>query len=90
MGRGTERYCVALCQMEPGWKGTESDLLSSIKRSCSDLASYEVPKAVRVVGEMSVENGCLTPTLKVVRRKVERLYEAEVRDMYEGGRRPKL
>ena len=55
VGRGTERFAVALCQMDEGWEGTEEDLLEKIKEACAGLSGYEVPRAVRTVPEMSVE-----------------------------------
>ena len=43
-------------------------------------------KRVHVAGApFSVENRCLTPTLKIRRREVARRYAAEIRALYEAG-----
>ena len=49
-----------------------------------DLASYETPKKVLLLEQdFSIENGDLTPTLKVRRRVVERKYQRQIDALYE-------
>lgn len=50
------------------------------------LARYETPKKVLVLPEeLTVENGALTPSLKVKRRVVEERFRAEIEALYAGG-----
>ena len=47
------------------------------------LAQYESMKRVRVVGdEWSVEDGTMTPSMKLKRRVIEKKYEKEIGDFY--------
>ena len=47
------------------------------------LAPYESMKRVRVVPEeWSVEEGTLTPSMKLKRRVVEKKYEKEIEEFY--------
>ena len=49
-----------------------------------DLASYETPKKVLLLEtDFSIENGDLTPTLKVRRRVVERKYQRQIDAVYQ-------
>ncbi|HEX2203534.1 MAG TPA: long-chain fatty acid--CoA ligase [Longimicrobium sp.] len=50
-----------------------------------DFARYELPKKVLLLpDEFTIENGMLTPTLKVRRKAVEQRYGAEIEGLYEG------
>ncbi len=49
-----------------------------------DLASYETPKKVLLLeNDFSIENGDLTPTLKVRRRVVEKKYQRQIDALYQ-------
>jgi long-chain acyl-CoA synthetase len=55
----------------------------SVLGSLSDLASYERPKKIGLLArEFSIEDGTLTPTQKVKRRDVQRLYADEIDRLY--------
>jgi long-chain acyl-CoA synthetase len=48
-----------------------------------DLASYEMPKKILLLeNDFSIENGDLTPTLKVRRRIVEKKYQRQIDALY--------
>ncbi|HSM18101.1 MAG TPA: long-chain fatty acid--CoA ligase [Gemmatimonadales bacterium] len=54
-----------------------------IKKSLRDLAQFEVPKKLLLVSEdFTVENGLMTPTLKVKRRAVEQRYAERIEALY--------
>ena len=49
----------------------------------TELASFETPKKIALLGEeLTIENGFLTPTLKVKRRVVEERFEEVIDDLY--------
>ena len=49
-----------------------------------DLASYETPKKVLLLeNDFTIENGDLTPTLKVRRRVVEKKYQRQIDALYQ-------
>jgi long-chain acyl-CoA synthetase len=49
----------------------------------SGLASYEMPKKILLLeNDFSIENGDLTPTLKVRRRIVEKKYQRQIDALY--------
>ena len=51
----------------------------------SDLASFETPKKIALLPEeLSIENGMLTPTLKVKRSLVEERFEGVIEQLYTG------
>jgi len=55
------------------------DVLSGL----SDLARYEQPKKIGLlIREFSIDDGTLTPTQKVKRRAVQRLYADEIDQLY--------
>ncbi len=59
-------------------------LLQRIQADTANLARFEQPKKVIVANEpFTVENGLLTPTLKVRTRDVTKRYEAEIDALYE-------
>jgi long-chain acyl-CoA synthetase len=57
----------------------EREILGMLK----DFASYEQPKKVALLGEeFTVENGMLTPTLKVKRRAVQERLGSVIEQLY--------
>ncbi|MGD9330689.1 MAG: AMP-binding protein, partial [Desulfobacterales bacterium] len=48
----------------------------------ADFASFETIKKVTIVPEFTIENGLITPTLKVKKNVVAARYEKEINDMY--------
>ncbi len=76
--------------MDPG---TDSQLIANpetgskiereIKKTLRDLAQFEMPKKVVLIErDFSIDNGELTPTLKVKRRVVEKNYQAMIESVY--------
>jgi len=67
-------------------KRVERDILKSMDEvgRAEGLKGFEVVKRVLLVDEeFSVENGLLTPTMKVKRHAVAKRYESEIRELYE-------
>ena len=65
-----------------------SELLAELKRRVEELTeklpSQERPKETEVLDdEFTMDNGLLTPTLKVRRREVEKRFKAKIDEMYE-------
>ncbi|KAF0248673.1 MAG: long-chain acyl-CoA synthetase, partial [bacterium] len=62
-------------------------MLKEVSRLTPDLAQYEKIKKVALIeNEFTVENGELTPTMKVKRRIIEEHYKDLIDKMYEGGK----
>lgn len=54
-----------------------------IKKTLRDLAQYEMPKKIVLIErDFSIENGELTPTMKVKRRVVEKNYQTVIESVY--------
>jgi len=61
----------------------EELLLSEIAAKCGEFARYEIPKKLVIIAEpFTTENGILTPTLKLKRRKVMERYGDEIAALY--------
>lgn len=62
-------------------------LFKEVQRLTPDLAPYEKIKKIALIEkEFTIENGELTPTLKVKRRVIEEHYKDVIDKMYEGGK----
>jgi long-chain acyl-CoA synthetase len=55
---------------------------SEVEQKNSDLASFETIKKIRIVDEFTIENGMLTPTLKVKRNVALDHYREAIDEMY--------
>jgi long-chain acyl-CoA synthetase len=67
---------------------TVPDVVAKMERevmgNLRDLAGFEMPKKILLVAkDFTIEEGELTPTLKVKRRVVEEKYEREINALYE-------
>ena len=61
-------------------------LTGEIKKTLRELAQYEMPKKFLIVDtDFTIERGELTPTLKVKRRVVEKLYHDRIEELYAAG-----
>ena len=77
-GIPTEDHDAVIALREVGDK-----MEGEVKKSLRDLAQFEVPKKLLLVSEdFTVENGLMTPTLKVKRRAVEQRYAERVEAVY--------
>ncbi|NNG17014.1 MAG: long-chain fatty acid--CoA ligase [Gemmatimonadales bacterium] len=73
---GDHESLVALTEVGDKMEG-------EVKKSLRDLAKFEVPKKLLLVTEdFTVENGLLTPTLKVKRRAVEQRHAEGIEALY--------
>jgi long-chain acyl-CoA synthetase len=62
-------------------------LVKEVNRLTPDLAQYEKIKKVALIeNEFTIENGELTPTLKVKRRVIEDHYRNVIDQLYQGGK----
>jgi long-chain acyl-CoA synthetase len=60
-----------------------------VRRNTADLATFEqVRKIIVLPRELTVENGELSPTLKVKRRVVEARYAADIERLYAAAAMP--
>ena len=56
-----------------------------VREQAREAASHEKVRAVRLVGEpFTVEDGLLTPTMKLKRRAIEARYAGLIAEMYDG------
>jgi long-chain acyl-CoA synthetase len=57
--------------------------MDEISSTCAELARYELPKKVIVIDrEFSIEEGEITPTMKVKRRVVEIRFQRQIDELY--------
>ena len=81
-------FCVALVTTRTALEAEqkmacEVSIREYIQEMNKDLASFETIKNFHIIEEdFSVENGLLTPTLKVKRKLVEQRYLQELEDLY--------
>ena len=67
----------------PVERGFERELKKRVEEMTAKLPSQERPKDTQVLNEeFTMDNGLLTPTLKVRRREVEARFKALVDEMY--------
>lgn len=78
------------CGVDPADPAALSDkkvrmqVLKRVKRACAGLPQYGVPRAVHLtLDPWTIENGMLTPTLKLKRRILNKQYEAEIESLYQ-------
>jgi long-chain acyl-CoA synthetase len=58
-------------------------MASEIQKTCQDLAAYEIPKKILLLPDaFTPENGILTPTLKLKRREVNKLFGSRIEALY--------
>jgi long-chain acyl-CoA synthetase len=81
---------AAECGVDPADPASLTDkkvrmqVLKRVKRACAGLPQYGVPRAVHLtLDAWTIENGMLTPTLKLKRRILNKQYEAEIESLYQ-------
>ena len=63
----------------------KTELLRRIGRYMAEFPGYaQIYKITATLDEWTIENGLLTPTLKIKREKVKELFANEINQMYEG------
>ena len=64
-------------------KEVEADLTAMLKAINKELPDYEQIRMIVIVRQpWSIENGCLTPTMKIKRAKIENVAEAQLEAWY--------
>jgi long-subunit acyl-CoA synthetase (AMP-forming) len=57
--------------------------LKEIETTCAELAHYELPKKAFILDrELSIDDGELTPSMKVKRRAVEIRFQRQIDALY--------
>ena len=71
-------------QNDPAFrKEVEQELSTLLKQINADLADYEQLRMLVIAPEpWSIENGCLTPTMKIKRNRIESAVEPKVEIWY--------
>jgi len=62
--------------------GVQALIEEEIAEKNRQFASYESVKKVTIVPEFTIENGLLTPTLKIKKNQVAERYAAAIEGMY--------
>ena len=71
---------------DPAFKAEVTEQMTALlKETNKDLADYEKMQMVVIANEpWSIDNGCLTPTLKIKRAKIEAMVEPQVDKWFHG------
>jgi long-chain acyl-CoA synthetase len=71
---------------DPAFKAEVTEQMTALlKETNKDLADYEKMQMVVIANEpWSIDNGCLTPTLKIKRAKIEAMVEPQVEKWFDG------
>jgi long-chain acyl-CoA synthetase len=71
---------------DPAFKAEVTEQMTNLlKETNKDLADYEKMQMVVIANEpWSIDNGCLTPTLKIKRAKIEAMVEPQVDKWFNG------
>jgi long-chain acyl-CoA synthetase len=71
---------------DPAFKAEVTEQMTALlKETNKDLADYEKMQMVVIANEpWSIDNGCLTPTLKIKRAKIEAMVEPQVDKWFDG------
>lgn len=65
-------------------------VLDRVKKACKNFPAYAVPRNIALtLDEWSIDNGLLTPTLKLKRSPMQKRYGEVIEEMYQGARRGK-
>lgn len=88
LGRNLPQPMALVVLSEIGLKKSPEEVIESLSQTISEvvreLVSYEkLKKAVIVSEPWSIENGILTPTMKIKRNILEKLYEDRLADWYD-------
>lgn len=92
-GLSVKDYIVAFIYPNPEMFGEEKDPVKIIDTLKSEIINYaksndlrdvEIPKQIKLIDQpFTIDNGMLTPTMKLQRHLVEQKFRAEVEKLYE-------
>ena len=75
-------WCVAVVTLTEGVHLDPAEVRRRVTEVNAELPTFEHVRDVLLVKPFAVEDGTLTPTLKVKRRVVEQRYSAELDELY--------
>ncbi len=62
------------------------ELLDEVQRVSTDFRGYEKPQKIEIIlDEFTIQNGILTPALKLKRREIEKRYHDKIEALYKKG-----
>ena len=66
-------------------------VLEMVKKACRTFPAYAVPKNIALtLDEWTIDNGLLTPTLKLKRSPMQARYGPLIEEMYKGAKKSRI
>lgn len=78
IGEGCKNLYAIINLVDPEISIDLNETKKEIRQICSELASYQVPKNLLILAPFNVEDGTMTPTLKIRRKNIWAKYQAEI------------
>ena len=78
IGEGCKNVYAVINQADPEATIDESQLRKEVRELCSNLVSYQIPKNTLILPPFNVEDGTMTPTLKIRRKQIWQKYQSDI------------